>query len=161
MSLSVAPSRTTGWESTTQNSLASWQQVMMQRIENWNKRRTWQMTNLHNWCRYNLVKVWDVSAQFQTYKFNNIAEIMTRLQRKNNICLCKYSLLLASKTQMLMSLKHASTNTPHLTRGVSVLAAASLFPSDPVVTPGMSTGGASRRGWIAPASFSRCATKSG
>lgn len=57
--------------------------------------------------------------------------------------------------------KHASTNAPHLTRGLSVLAAASLFLSDPVVTPGMSTGGASRRGWIADASLSRYATNSG
>ena len=58
-------------------------------------------------------------------------------------------------------LKHTSTNAPHLTIGISVLAEASLFLSDPVVTPGMSTGEASKRGWIAPASFSRCATKSG
>lgn len=57
--------------------------------------------------------------------------------------------------------RHASTNTPHLIIGISVLAAASLVLSDPAVTPGMSTGGASRRGWIAAASLSRCSIKSG
>lgn len=56
---------------------------------------------------------------------------------------------------------HTFTNTPHLTIGISVLAAASLFLSDPLVTPGIFTGGASKRGWIASASFSRWATKSG
>lgn len=52
-------------------------------------------------------------------------------------------------------------NTPHLTIGLSVLAAASLFLRDPLVIPGTSTGGASSRGWIAPANFSRYATNSG
>lgn len=57
--------------------------------------------------------------------------------------------------------KHADINTPHLATGISVFAAVSLFLIDPDVTPGISTGGASSKGWIALASFSRCATNSG
>lgn len=45
--------------------------------------------------------------------------------------------------------------------GISVLAAATLRLSDPEVKPGISTGGASRRGWIASASLSKCAINSG
>ena len=52
-------------------------------------------------------------------------------------------------------------NIPHLNTGIRVLAAASLSLSGPLLIPGMSTGGASRIGWMAPASFSRYARNLG
>lgn len=30
------------------------------------------VTDLHYWCSNNLIEVWNVSAQFQTFKFRNI-----------------------------------------------------------------------------------------
>lgn len=59
-----------------------------------------------------------------------------------------------------MFAKCTPRNSPHLIIGLRVLAAASLFLSDPAVTPGISIGGASRRGWMAPASLSRYAMNS-
>lgn len=55
----------------------------------------------------------------------------------------------------------ALVHEPNLANGISVLVAASISLSDPAVSPLISTGGESSRGWMALANFSICATNSG